>query len=179
MGPIQSQFHFINLQFVTTEFAIDTFRLDTLCFDDETNSFVIVEYKKGSSYSVIDQGYSYLSVMLNNKADFILEYNEKQDRTLKRDEVDWSSSRVLFVSPAFNSFQKNSVNFKDVPFELWELKKFKGGLIALERHQSSSKESIGNITGNAANSVISQVSSEVKVLREECLSSGFLVPEAA
>ena len=62
------------LEFVCTEFTIGEFRLDTLCFDNETNSFVIVEYKKGSSYSVIDQGYSYLSVMLNNKSDFILEY---------------------------------------------------------------------------------------------------------
>ena len=85
------------LQLVSSEFAIDSFRLDTLCFDEETKSFVIIEYKKGSSYSVIDQGYSYLSVMLNNKADFILEYNEIQDITLRRDQVDWSASRVIFI----------------------------------------------------------------------------------
>ena len=54
-----------DLEFVSTEYSVGEFRLDTLCFDNENNSFVIVEYKKGSSYSVIDQGYSYLSVMLN------------------------------------------------------------------------------------------------------------------
>ena len=139
IGPIQSQFHFINLQFVTTEFAIDTFRLDTLCFDDETNSFVIVEYKKGSSYSVIDQGYSYLSVMLNNKADFILEYNEKQDRTLKRDEVDWSSSRVLFVSPAFNSFQKN------LDKQISELDKLESKQLSIiEKQEQRAQEGLSN-----------------------------------
>ena len=69
--------------FVSTEFSISEYRIDTLCFDEETSSFVIVEYKKGSSYSVIDQGYSYLSTMLNNKAEFILEYNEKNNVSLK------------------------------------------------------------------------------------------------
>ena len=92
-----------NLDFISTEFTIGQFRIDSLCFDNETKSFVIIEYKKGSSYSVIDQGYSYLSVMLNNKSDFILEYNENIDKNLKRGDIDWSQSRILFVSPSFNS----------------------------------------------------------------------------
>ena len=46
-----------SLEFVSSEFSISEFRLDSLCFDEESNSFVIVEYKKGSSYSVIDQGW--------------------------------------------------------------------------------------------------------------------------
>ena len=65
--------------------------------DQLHNSFVIIEYKKGSSYSVIDQGYSYLSTMLNNKSDFILEYNEQTTKTLRRDSVNWSQSRIIFV----------------------------------------------------------------------------------
>ena len=70
------------LQFVKSEFAINGYRLDSLCFDEETNSFVIIEYKKGSSYSVVDQGYTYLSTMLNNKSDFVLEYNESTESNL-------------------------------------------------------------------------------------------------
>ena len=113
-----------NLQLVKSEFSINNYRLDTLCFDQENNSFVIIEYKKGSSYSVVDQGFSYLSTMLNNKSDFILEYNEKTKNTLRRDSVNWTQSRIIFISPSFNSYQKNSVNFKDIPFELWEVKKY-------------------------------------------------------
>ena len=156
-----------SLQFVSTEFTINEFRLDTLAFDEQANAFVIIEYKKGSSYSVIDQGYSYLSTMLNNKADFILEYNEKTNGTLRRDEIDWSASKVIFVSPYFNSYQKNSVNFKDVPFELWEIKRFDNNLIAFEQHQSSSSDSINRLSSPNTNSVIQQVSKEVKQVTEE------------
>jgi hypothetical protein len=155
------------LEFVASEFALGAFRLDTLAFDQQANSFVIIEYKKGTSYSVIDQGYSYLSLMLNNKADFVLEFNEKMEENLKKDQVDWSSSKVIFVSPSFNNYQKNSVNFKDVPFELWEIRKFEGGLIALEQRQSSSTQSINSLVGAGSDSVISQVSAEVKVVSEE------------
>jgi len=153
------------LEFVSSEFTIGEFRLDSLCFDEETNSFVIVEYKKGSSYSVIDQGYSYLSTMLNNKAEFILEYNEKMPSSIKKNDVDWSASRVIFVSPSFNSYQKNSINFKDVPFELWEIQKFGGDLVSFEQYRSTSKESIKKFAKN--NQIINNVSSEVTVYKEE------------
>jgi len=61
------------LDFVKSEFQLNDLRMDTLAFDNETKSFVIIEYKKNSNFSVIDQGYAYLSLLLNNKADFILE----------------------------------------------------------------------------------------------------------
>jgi len=154
-----------NIDFVSSEFSLNDFRIDSLCYDEENNSFVIIEYKKGKSYSVIDQGYSYLSLMLNNKSDFILEYNENKKNNLKRDDVDWSSSKVIFISPSFNTYQKNSVNFKDVPFELWEIKKYKNNLISLNQHLPSSKESIQILEGTK-DSVIKDVGKEVKVYTE-------------
>lgn len=156
-----------NLQFVASELTVEKFRVDTLAFDEELNSFVIIEYKKGNSYSVVDQGYSYLSVMLNNKADFILEYNERLDQSLRRDDVDWSASRVVFISPSFNAYQKNSVNFRDIPFELWEIRQFDGGVISLIQHQGSSSEDINLLADTNPESPIKQVSNEVKVYREE------------
>jgi hypothetical protein len=131
-----------NLQFVTSEFTVKGYRIDTLCFNLETNSFVIIEYKNNQSYSVIDQGYTYLSTMLNNKPDFVLEYNETMDTKLKKDEIDWTQSRVMFISTSFNQYQKDSLNFKDIPFELWEVKKFTGELIGLNQLSNSSKVSI-------------------------------------
>ena len=155
-----------NIDFVSSEFSLNDFRIDSLCYDEENNSFVIIEYKKGKSYSVIDQGYSYLSLMLNNKSDFILEYNENKKNNLKRDDVDWSSSRVIFLSPSFNIYQKNSVNFKDIPFELWEIKRYTNNMISLNQHLPSSKESIQELEGTK-DSVIKDVGKEIKVYTED------------
>jgi len=87
------------------------------------------------------------------------------DKNLRRDEVDWSQSRVIFVSPAFNNYQKNSINFRDVPFELWEIKRFKNDLIGLERYTPTSNESINNL--ETKDTGISKVSSEIISYKEE------------
>jgi len=159
-----------NLQLVKSEFTIQNYRLDSLCFDQENSSFVIIEYKKGSSYSVIDQGFSYLSTMLNNKSDFVLEYNESTNSKLKREDVDWSQSRIIFISTSYNSYQTDSVNFKDIPFELWQIKRFKDGIIGLNQISSKSKESIKSI--KAITSDNNKILDEVSVYDEDSLLSG-------
>ena len=166
----QNSEEIFNLQLVKSEFAIKNYRIDSLCFDQETNSFVIIEYKKGSSYSVIDQGFSYLSTMLNNKSDFVLEYNESTNSELKRDQVDWTQSRVIFISTSFNSFQTDSVNFKDIPFELYQVKRFKGGVISINQISSKSKESIKSV--KAINIDNNKVLDQVSVYDEDSQLKG-------
>ena len=60
-----------NLDFVSSEFELDGMRVDSIGFDKQSKSFTIIEYKKARNFSVIDQGYAYLSLLLNNKAEFI------------------------------------------------------------------------------------------------------------
>lgn len=155
-----------DLQFVKSELTIKNFRLDTLGYDEESRSFVVIEYKKDRNYSVIDQGYTYMSLMLNNKSDFILEYNENCNKNLKRDDVDWSQSRVIFISPHFTEFQKHSVNFKDVPFELWEIKQYENDSIGFIQHKTTSDESISTIS-TIENTMVNKVSKEVRVFDED------------
>ena len=120
-----------NLEFIKSEVSVGSYRIDSLCYDNESNSFVIIEYKKGSSYSVIDQGYTYLQLLLNNKSDFLLILSQHLDKVLNKDDVDWSQSKILFISQSFNSYQKDSVNFKDLPFELWTIERFSRGDLEL------------------------------------------------
>lgn len=156
----------VHLDFICSEFSLNGFRIDSLAFDKESRSFVIIEYKRDKSFSVIDQGYAYLSLMLNNKADFILEYNEYQQKTLKRTDVDWSQSRVMFVSPMFTNYQKEAINFRDLPIELWEIKRFENETVSFEQVQkTSAKESIKTISGN--NEIVETVSKEVRVYTEQ------------
>ncbi|ENU30305.1 hypothetical protein F991_01697 [Acinetobacter sp. CIP-A165] len=124
-------YEFTDLEFIKSEFTIKSNRIDTLAFDPESKAFVIIEYKRERNFSVIDQGVSYLNLMLEYKADFIVEYNESQTKNLKRQDVDWSQSRIIFVSPSFTDFQKQSTNFKDLGIELWELKRYQDGIFSV------------------------------------------------
>lgn len=155
-----------NLDFVKSEFQLNNFRIDTLAFDKESKAFIIIEYKRDKNYSVIDQGYAYLSLMLNNKADFILEYNENKSFTLRRNDVDWSQSKVIFISPSFTIHQKEAINFKDLPIELWEIKRYENNIISYEQIQRlGARESIKTIS--KTDETINKVTREIKVYTEE------------
>lgn len=159
----------LGLEFVKSEFTItgtvQQLRIDTLAFDAKNKAFVIIEYKQDKNFSVVDQGYAYLSVMLNNKADFILEYNENCDQMLKKVDVDWSQSRVVFISQAFTPYQKEAINFKDLPIALWEIKRFSNQTISFEEiRKLNATESIKTVS--AVNSAVDAVSKEVVVYTE-------------
>ena len=156
------------LLFIKREFSVNNFRIDTLAFDESNNAFVIIEYKNTNNFSVIDQGYAYLATMLNNKADFIIEYHENTDGTLKRKDVDWSQSRVIFVSPVFNNYQKQSINFKDLPIELWEVKKFENDIVYFNEIKATNKvDSIKTVSSRTPNTEVNIVNKEVKVYTEK------------
>lgn len=151
----------LNLELVKSECVIEKYRLDTLAFDNENNSFVIIEYKRGNSYSVIDQGYSYLATVLNNKADIILEYNETLNKSLKRSDIDWSQTKVIFISQSFNKFQRDSLNFKNLPIELYEVKRYKNDIISFNPIKGrENTEDINTIL--KSNLEVEKVSQEIK-----------------
>lgn len=160
-------FGLFQLAFIKSEFTVGKYRIDTLCYDEENNSFVIIEYKKGNSYSVIDQGYTYLQLLLNNKSDFILALSQEKNKIFRVEDIDWSQSRIIFISPSFNSYQKDSVNFKNIPFELYEIKRFENNTFILNKHETSSKEKIDSLSDSKTGSVITEVSKEVTVVDEE------------
>jgi len=147
-------------EFVSSEFPLNNLRIDTLAFDQDLKCFVIIEYKKDRSFSVIDQGYAYLALLLNNKADFILEYNEKSKKNLKRDDIDWSQSRVIFIANSFTKYQQEAVGFQDLPIELWTINQYEEDLLLLNEIKASERsESIKTV---AKGRNVDIVSKEIK-----------------
>lgn len=157
----------MGLKLVKSEFIIKSQRFDTLAYDEDAKAFVIIEYKRERNFSIVDQGVSYLNLMLEYKADFIVEYNESQQENLKRSDVDWSQSKVIFVSPSFTDFQKQASNFKDLPIELWEAKQYESDIIVINPiKKSKAAPTIKTIHKNA-NSELEKVAKAVKVYTEE------------
>ena len=125
---------FFRLKFVKSEFVVHGSRIDTLAFDEETSSFVIIEYKREKTSGVADQGAFYLVLTLENKADFVLEYlNKFPDSKLKKQDVDWSQSRVILISDSFNVHQVGAIGLRELHTELWEAKLFENGIIGIEQ----------------------------------------------
>lgn len=150
-----------DLEFVKSELKYKNTRFDTLCFDQHTKSFVIIEYKNGTNYSLIDQGYTYLSLLLNNKAEFVLTYNEITNQSLKKDDIDWSQTRIIFISPEFSFYQKTSINFKNLPFELYEIFQFENQ-IGIKKVSVDSDVEISSSTNSKKSNVVSKVSGEIQ-----------------
>jgi hypothetical protein len=154
------------INFVRSEFELNGLRIDSLGFDKSSNAFVIVEYKRDKNFSVIDQGFAYLSLLLNNKAEFILAYNESTKESLRKEDIDWSQSRVIFVSPSFTSYQRQAIGFKDLPIELWEVKQYSNKTILFNQMKSPEKsESITKISPKSE--LVRSVSKEVRAYTEE------------
>ena len=166
-------FQITGLELVKSEFSIQNQRIDTLAFDIENGAFVIIEYKRGHNYSVFDQGVAYLNTLLKYKADFVLEYNEALDKSLKKNEVDWSQSKIVFVSPAFNQTQKQAVDFKDLNIELWEVKRFENNIIVIDGVQKSqAAPSIKLTSTSEKDTELSEITKEIKTYEEEDFYQG-------
>lgn len=83
------------------------------------------------------------------------------DKNLKRNEIDWSQSKIIFISPKFSEFQKNSINFKNVPFDLWEISQFENNTIGLTKIETTSSEDINTTVNKSKSNVVKQVSKEI------------------
>lgn len=156
----------LNLELVKSEFVIQNKRIDTLAYDEQNKAFIIIEYKREKSNSVVDQGFTYLNLMLENKAAFILMYNETLNKTLHSSTIDWSQTRVIFVSPNFTENQKLATNFKDLGIELYEIKRFDGDIVIINPYKKSrSAVSIKPIVEK--NDALKNIAKEIKVYTEE------------
>ena len=155
-----------NLKFIATEFQVDNLRIDTLAFDSETNSFVIIEYKNVKNYSVIDQGYSYLSLLLNNKAEFVLKYNQVFNKNNGKEDFDFTQTRVMFISPSYTTYQLKSVEFSDIAFELWKVSRFSNGTVLFDKvNNTDTSASIKQVTNS--DKTKQKVNKEIKKYTEE------------
>ena len=126
--------YLFGLEFVTSEFELpgladdidckklvecgkksESLRIDGLAFNEETKSFVIIEYKNKFDKCVIDQTKCYYKNLLDKKDRYVEKYYEIFGKD-KEVEFDFSKTRAIIIGPEFSEEQKNR---KDPDFELW------------------------------------------------------------
>lgn len=154
----------LGYKFIDTEFTVGDFRIDSLAFDEETKSFRIIEYKNVKNHSLVDQGYTYLKLMLERKADFVLQYNIKTKSSLTIQDIDWSQSRIIFVSPIYTSYQLNATDFKNIPVDLIKVTRYEDDIIGIDFIKKTSTVKVQDINMEPSKN---DVNKEVVVYTEE------------
>lgn len=154
----------LGYKFIDTEFVVGNFRIDTLAFDEETKSFKIIEYKNVRNYSLVDQGYTYLKMLLERKADFVLQYNIKNNASLSKEDIDWSQSRIIFVSPIYTEYQLNATDFKNIPIDLIKITRYEEDIVEIDFIRKNSNIKIQEVN---MESDTKYVNKEIIVYTEE------------
>lgn len=154
----------LGYKFIDTEFAVGDFRIDSLAFDEESKSFRIIEYKNVKNHSLVDQGYTYLKLMLERKADFVLQYNIKTRSSLTTQDIDWSQSRIIFVAPIYTAYQLNATDFKNIPVDLVKLTRYEDDIIEIDFIKKTSNVKVQDIQ---MESIQNDVNKEIIVYTEE------------
>ena len=154
----------LGFKFICTEFTVGNFRVDSLAFDAESKSFKIIEYKNVKNHSLVDQGYTYLKLLLERKADFVLQYNTITKSALTINDIDCSQSRIIFVSPTFTPYQLNATDFKNIPVDLIKVTKYENNIIDIDFIKKTSNVKIEEF---GIENEQREVSKEIKVYTEE------------
>lgn len=151
-------------EFVCTEFSVGNFRIDTLAFNKETRSFILIEDKKVENKSLVDQGLTYLKLLKDRRADFILKYNEIKKTNYNINDIDISQSKVIFFSPYYNKYQIYSSDYQNIPFDLYKITKYEEDIVDIEKIEKTSKEKFNN---EIFKELTTEDKNEIKVYTEE------------
>ena len=154
----------LGYKFIATEFCVDNCRIDSLGYDEENKTFIIVEYKNIKNNSLVDQGYSYLALMLKRKEAFVLKYNNVTKSNYEIKDIDWSQARIVFISPFFSERQINATEFEGMPFDLIKAVKYENDIVEFDK---LSKNPNLKEEYTPKNEIIQEVIKEIKVYTED------------
>ena len=102
--------------------------------------------------------------MLERKADFVLQYNIKTKLSLTIKDIDWSQSRIIFVSPIFTVYQLNATDFKNIPVDLVKVTRYEENIVEIDFIKKMSNVKIQDIQ---TDSIQNEVNNEIIVYTEE------------
>lgn len=126
----------LNFYFLETEYKLtNMLRIDTIGIDLK-RAPCIVEYKKTYSPSLLSQGLSYLSWLLDHKETFEKEVWKKFPNTSVR----WEKVRLIFVCAHFSTYDIDSVKVLPYSIELVKYTYFKNGTIYIEKFTEDRKK---------------------------------------
>ncbi len=121
------------IRFIATEYPTGKThagRIDTLGLD-ENNSPVIIEYKRSSNDTIINQGLFYLDWLMDHQAEFKLRVLDTFGKSTA-DAIDWTGPRLICIAADFTKYDSHAVQQMDRNIELLRYRQFGKELLLLE-----------------------------------------------
>ena len=120
----------LDARFIATEYqTTHGGRIDTLGLDD-TNSPVVIEYRKKANENIINQGLFYLTWLIDHKGDFEMLVQDKLKETIK---VDWTNPRLILIAQSYNKYDLFTVSRISEPVELKKYVKYENDILLFSR----------------------------------------------
>ena len=108
-------------------------RPDTIAFDTNQNTFVVIEYKNRRNSDVVAQANTYLRDMEQNKAALVLEHSTKMNcKPLDKKLFCWKDMYAIIMAPEFGPFQISGAS-KNQEVEMYETRMYDNLVITVER----------------------------------------------
>lgn len=163
---------FLGVRFLASEYATGKThkgRIDSLGLD-ENNCPVIVEYKRRSNDTVINQGLFYLDWLLDHQAEFRWLVMEKLGKDAA-DSIDWAGTRLLCIAADFTRYDEHAVQQIPRNIELLRYKLFSDDLLLLELVNAVSVDDATALKPTAAQAGKAKAVSKDKTFDEQYASA--------
>ena len=125
-----------NLKCIASEIQINKLRLDNLAFDENKNSFVIIEYKNRFNAKVLNQTQEYYDLVLKKQESFI-------ERLENPKNINFENRRVMIISPKFSDKQ---ISEAKPNFELWQVSLYDDCHVEYKNLRTNETEKLTNLT---------------------------------
>ncbi len=166
---------FLGIQFLATEYVTGRThggRIDTLGLD-ENSCPVIIEYKRDTKDTVINQGLFYLDWLLDHKAEFELLVLNKLGQEAYGS-IEWSSPRLICIAGEFTKYDEHMIQQINRNIELIRYKKFGENLLLFDLVNARTAEP-AELSGHAANHGVEKSIEDTLELAHPALKARFEV----
>ncbi len=77
--------------------------------------------------------------------------------SLKISDIDWSQSRIIFVSTKFSDYQIDATSFKNMPFELWQVDKFDHDIVSIVNKSKKTSVKVNDFVSQASKEILREI----------------------
>lgn len=164
----------LNIRFLKSEHAFKAddghnARIDTLGLD-ENNCPVIIEYKRDSKDTVINQGLFYMDWLVRHQKDFAWLILEKFGKKVA-DEIDWTQPRLICIAQDFSRYDEFAIKQMPANIDLIRYRIYENNHLLFELINSSDNIVKAIHTTNTSKENDNMVDKKVKTVSEKLENS--------